>query len=84
MAAAKKNIVSRDFFCIKTKKNWKKGQEYKGKRKDLGDVLISQAEYDSQEKKRAENNAKIAKADAKLKKEIGQHGVAKHKPEKKK
>ncbi len=31
--------VIKQFFCIKTKKNYNVGDEYKGKRKDLGDFL---------------------------------------------
>ena len=32
--------VKKDFYCIKTKKAYKKGDEYKGKRKDLDHVLF--------------------------------------------
>lgn len=31
--------VKIDFFCIKEKKAYKKGDEYKGKRKDLANFL---------------------------------------------
>lgn len=31
--------VAKDFYCIKTKKTYKKGDTYKGKRKDLDHVL---------------------------------------------
>lgn len=84
MADAKKTICAKDFYCIKTKTNHKKGEEYKGKRKDLGDALISKTDYDAQEKKKADHNAKIAAADKQRAKEIGQFGIAKQKEEKKK
>ncbi len=31
--------VKTDFFCIKTKKKYKKGDDYKGKRTDINHVL---------------------------------------------
>lgn len=31
--------VAKGFFCIKTKKNYPKGSEYKGKRKDLAHLM---------------------------------------------
>jgi len=31
--------VAIPFYCIKTKKNYKKGDEYKGKRKDLDHLM---------------------------------------------
>lgn len=83
MAEAKKTICAKDFYCIKTKKNHKKGDEYKGKRKDLGDSLISKEDYDAKEEKKAAHNAKIAAADKKRAKEIGQFGTAKQKARKK-
>ncbi len=33
--STKKKIFAMDTFCIKTKKAYKKGDEYKGKRTDL-------------------------------------------------
>jgi len=33
--------VKENFFCIQTKTSYKKGDEYKGKRKDLGSVLVA-------------------------------------------
>jgi len=32
-------IAKIGFYCAKSKKSYKKGDEYKGKRKDLGQVL---------------------------------------------
>jgi len=76
-------IVVRNFYCIKTKKNWEKGQKYTGKRNDLKDTLMDEKDFEKAEAERLKNNEKIAKADAKRTKSIGQFGVAKHKALKK-
>ncbi len=39
MATEKKQIVEIPFFCAKTQKNYPKGSEYKGKRKDLASKM---------------------------------------------
>lgn len=44
--------IKKDFFCIQTKIAYKKGDEYKGKRKDLGHVL------EAPKKKAASDNKK--------------------------
>ena len=44
--------VSKNFFCTQTKVSYKVGDEYKGKRKDLGHVL------EAPKKKAASNNKK--------------------------
>jgi hypothetical protein len=44
--------VVKDFFCIIERKTYKVGDEYKGKRKDLGHVL------EAPKKKAASNNKK--------------------------
>lgn len=74
-----KMIVARNFYCIKTKKNWKKGAKYTGKRKDLGDALVADKDFEKAEDERLKANEKIAKADDKRLKKIGQFGTAKHK-----
>lgn len=40
MAEAKKKIVEIPFFCNKSKKAYKKGAEYKGKRTDLKHLFV--------------------------------------------
>ena len=39
MAAAKKMIVAIPFYCMKTKKSYNAGDEYKGKRTDLKHLM---------------------------------------------
>jgi len=50
--------VSKGFYCSQEKKSYKEGDEYKGKRKDLGDYL--EAPKKKAEKKAPANKMKKA------------------------
>ena len=53
MADSKKKIVAKDFFCIKTKVTYKKGDEYKGDRTDLDHLMEKEiAPVKKEEKKK--------------------------------
>lgn len=70
--------VLKDFYCIKTKKTWVKGQDYTGKRKDLKGIVVSDKEYEDAEAARKKQNDKLAKASKKMISKIGKFGQAKH------
>ena len=47
--------VLKGFYCIQEKKNYKEGDEYTGKRKDLGSFLEKKTKQEPKTKKGAIN-----------------------------
>lgn len=72
------------FYCIKTKKSYKKGDEYKGKRKDLAHVMYKDGEQEVEAKAKDDWNKLSTKEKKVAGKKLGQFGKAKHETDKKK
>ena len=76
--------VKKSFFCIKTKVSYKKGDEYKGKRRDISHLFYKGDEEKEELKAKAEFNKKTLKERKADAKKLGEFGKAKHNLTKKK
>ena len=76
------NKIKTPFYDIKTKEAYKKGDEYKGKRKDLDHLFYKEGEEEAEIAAKNKWNKLTDKEKKAEAKKLGQFGKAKHDPEK--